>query len=46
VVLINSKGIAISFDAASIRITGRNASGVRLMKLDEGAKVIDAQVFT
>ena len=46
VVLINSKGIAISFDAASIRITGRNASGVRLMKLDEGAKVIDAQIFT
>ena len=45
VVLINSKGIAISFDASSIRITGRNASGVRLMKLDEGAKVIDAQIF-
>ncbi|MFP3288909.1 MAG: DNA gyrase subunit A [Candidatus Micrarchaeota archaeon] len=45
VVLINSKGIAISFDAASIRITGRNASGVRLMKLDEGAKMIDAQIF-
>ncbi|MGB9732596.1 MAG: DNA gyrase subunit A [Candidatus Micrarchaeia archaeon] len=45
VLLINSKGIAISFDAASIRITGRNASGVRLMKLDEGAKVVDALVL-
>ena len=44
VLLINSKGIAISFDVSTIRITGRNASGVRLMRLDEGAKVVDALV--
>ncbi|MEM3839093.1 MAG: DNA gyrase subunit A [Candidatus Micrarchaeaceae archaeon] len=43
--LINSKGISITIPVESIRITGRAASGVRLMKLEEGAKVVDARVI-
>ncbi|MGC8586011.1 MAG: DNA gyrase subunit A [Candidatus Micrarchaeia archaeon] len=43
--LINSKGLSITFPASSIRQTGRSASGVKLMKLDDGAKVVDAQVI-
>ncbi len=43
--LINSKGISITIPIESIRITGRAASGVRLMKLEEGAKVVDARVI-
>jgi len=42
ITLINSVGIAIMFDVESIRVTGRAASGVRLMRLPEGAKVVDA----
>ncbi|MGC9099056.1 MAG: DNA gyrase subunit A [Candidatus Micrarchaeia archaeon] len=41
VVIINSLGVAIYFDVSSIRVTGRYASGVRLMKLDKGAKIVD-----
>ncbi|MEM0124293.1 MAG: DNA gyrase subunit A [Candidatus Micrarchaeaceae archaeon] len=44
IILINSEGTAINFPVSSIRITGRAASGVRLMKLDKGAKVVDAFV--
>ncbi len=43
VILISSEGIAIRFSAADIRETGRSASGVRLMRLSGGAKVVDAQ---
>jgi len=45
IILINSSGIAISFNANSIRITGRNASGVRLMRVTEGMKVVDAKIM-
>ena len=43
--LVNSKGISITMPIASIRITGRAASGVRLMKQETGAKVIDAKLL-
>ncbi len=43
--LINSKGVSIMIPIASIRVTGRAASGVRLMKLEPGAKVIDAKLM-
>ncbi|MGC8710175.1 MAG: DNA gyrase subunit A [Candidatus Micrarchaeia archaeon] len=45
IILINSSGITISFNASSIRITGRNASGVRLMRVEEGMKVVDAKIM-
>ncbi|MCL5239576.1 MAG: DNA gyrase subunit A [Candidatus Marsarchaeota archaeon] len=43
--LINSKGVSIMIPIASIRVTGRAASGVRLMKVEPGAKVIDARLM-
>jgi DNA gyrase/topoisomerase IV subunit A len=43
--LISSKGVSIMIPIASIRVTGRAASGVRLMKLEPGAKVIDAKLM-
>ncbi|VVB77009.1 DNA gyrase subunit A [uncultured archaeon] len=43
--LMNSAGVSITIPIASIRITGRAASGVRLMKLAPGIKVIDAEVL-
>ncbi len=43
VIMINSKGLSIQFPVNSIRETGRSASGVRLMRVDPGIKVIDAQ---
>ena len=45
-ILINSLGISISFPISSIRVTGRAASGVRLMKLEENSKVVDAQILS
>lgn len=42
VLLINSKGVSITFPIGTIRATGRVASGVRLMKLEQGSKVVDA----
>jgi DNA gyrase subunit A len=44
-VMINSKGISISFPTSEIRVTGRAASGVRLMRLDPGVKIVDAQIL-
>ncbi len=44
-VLINSKGISISFPTSEIRVTGRAASGVRLMRLDPGVRIVDAQIL-
>ena len=45
IILINSKGISITFPAEEIRITGRAATGVRLMRLDPGAVIVDAQTI-
>ncbi|MGI0141076.1 MAG: DNA gyrase subunit A [Candidatus Micrarchaeales archaeon] len=45
VLLINSKGVTIKFEVDEIRITGRAASGVRLMRVEPGAKVVDARVI-
>ncbi|MGC8651892.1 MAG: DNA gyrase subunit A [Candidatus Micrarchaeia archaeon] len=42
--LMSSSGMSITFSAQSVRQTGRGASGVRLMKLENGAAVVDAQV--
>jgi DNA gyrase subunit A len=41
--LINSKGLSIEFPISEIRVTGRSASGVRLMRLEGGVKVVDAK---
>ncbi|MDE1870661.1 MAG: DNA gyrase subunit A [Candidatus Micrarchaeota archaeon] len=46
VILISSKGISITFPVEDIRVTGRAASGVRLMRLDDGATIVDAQTIT
>ncbi len=46
VILINSKGVSITFPVEDIRVTGRAASGVRLMRLDSGAVIVDAQTIT
>ena len=43
IILINSKGISITIPTESIRITGRAASGVRLMKVPQGSKIADAR---
>jgi DNA gyrase subunit A len=40
VMLITQKGILIRTRVAEIRETGRNAQGVRLIKLDEGDKLV------
>jgi DNA gyrase subunit A len=40
VMLITAKGILIRTRVSEIRETGRNASGVRLIKLDEGDKLV------
>ncbi|HMB95408.1 MAG TPA: DNA gyrase subunit A, partial [Tepidisphaeraceae bacterium] len=39
-IFITEKGILIRTKVAEIRDTGRNASGVRLIKLDEGDKLV------
>ncbi len=44
ILLINSKGLSIQFPVSAIRVTGRSASGVRLMKVDRDASVVDAQL--
>jgi len=43
--MINSKGLSIIFPASNVRVTGRGASGVRLMRLDQKVKVVDAQAM-
>ena len=43
VLLINSRGLSIQFPVSEIRQTGRSASGVRLMKVEPGVRVVDAQ---
>ncbi len=44
-ILINSIGVSITIPISSIRITGRAASGVRLMRLEEKATVTDARLL-
>ncbi len=44
-ILINNRGKSITIPIASIRITGRSASGVRLMRMEEGARISDAMIF-
>lgn len=46
VIMINSKGISITFPVEDIRVTGRAASGVRLMRLDADAVIVDAQTIS
>ena len=45
VMLISSAGISITIPLDSIRVTGRAASGVRLMRLDSGSTIVDARVL-
>lgn len=40
IVVVTSKGMIIRQPAVSIRLTGRNAQGVRLIRLDEGDSVV------
>lgn len=37
--LVNDAGVVIRTDAASVSVQGRSATGVRVMNLDEGARV-------
>jgi len=46
ILMINSKGLSITFPVSSVRITGRGASGVRLMRMDSGTKIVDAKTIT
>lgn len=46
VVLINSQGVSITFPTKEIRVTGRAASGVRLMHVSTGVKVVDAVLLS
>ncbi len=46
VVIINSLGVSITFPISEIRVTGRAASGVRLMHLSPGEKVVDAMLLS
>jgi DNA gyrase subunit A len=41
--LLSSDGISIQFSIKSVRVTGRAASGVRLMRLTSPATVVDVQ---
>ncbi len=45
IIIINSKGLSIQFPISEIRVTGRSASGVRLMRVSSDARVVDAQVI-
>lgn len=45
ILMVSSKGLSITFPVESVRVTGRGATGVRLMRLDGGAKVVDAQTL-
>lgn len=46
VVLISSQGISITFPTNEVRITGRAASGVRLMHLPQGVRVVGAALVS
>ena len=42
IILISQKGIVIRISSSQISVIGRNTQGVRLMKLEEGDKVVGA----
>lgn len=44
ILLISSSGLSIQFPVSAVRVTGRSASGVRLMKVEKGVTVVDAQL--
>ncbi len=44
-VLVNSQGVAITIPLNSVRITGRAAKGVHLMKLESGARIVDVRII-
>jgi DNA gyrase subunit A len=46
ILIVNSAGLSIQFPVTEIRVTGRGASGVRLMKVEKGAVVVDAQIIS
>ncbi len=46
IILMNSNGVSIMFPVSSIRITGRSASGVHMMRLDAATRVVDAGVLS
>ncbi len=43
--VVNSNGVSIEISVSSIRKTGRNASGVRLVSLGHGVIVVDAKIL-
>lgn len=45
IVLVSSEGRAVRFSAADVSTVGRTASGVRGMKLPEGARIVGAFVI-
>jgi len=45
VVLISSEGVSITFPSSEVRITGRAASGVKLMNLKSGVRVVGAALM-
>ncbi len=45
VILINSLGKSITIPISSIRVVGRASSGVRLMRLEDGATIADARLM-
>ncbi|OJI07022.1 DNA gyrase subunit A [Candidatus Micrarchaeum sp.] len=45
IILVNSAGLSIQFNASEVRQSGRSASGVRLMRLEENTIVVDAQAI-
>ncbi len=44
--VVNSGGGSIDIPVSSVRVTGRGAQGVRIMRLSGGAKVVDARVIS
>ncbi len=44
ILMITSGGVVIRMDASEISTIGRNTQGVRLMRLDEGVKVVSVSV--
>jgi DNA gyrase, A subunit len=43
--IVNSNGVSIEISVSSIRKTGRNASGVRLVSLEQKVAVVDAKIL-
>ena len=45
ILLINSLGVSITFQASEVRVTGRAASGVKLMNVEPGSRVVGAALL-